>query len=448
MAQITEPTREARQDAFPDSKSAKPTKFRWLVLAWIGFVFMIAYVDRGNISLAAPEMAKEFHLSKTVMGLVLASFAWTYAIGQVPVGWLGDRFGPRKVLTVIMTCVGLAPILNGFAVGLTSLFAARLFLGCAESGAFPVAFRGMQMWFAPSERGRIAGICHVYGRLGTAITPFFAASIMMAYGWRAMFYVCGSFGILWAIVFHRYYRNRPEEHKSVNAAELAQIRGLNPDGSLRSMSAERPKVPWRRILGSPNMWYIALGYCCYFFGTNFYVTWYPTYLREYRHLSLKSVGLLGTLPLIGAMLGNVVGGSITDAILKKTGNAKFARRIVAAPGFTLAGLCIIPAAMTHSATESVLCLAASFFCLEWASAASWAVPMDVSGPYAGTVTGIMNCAGALAGSLTAVVYGALFDRGLWLAPFFVSTAVMFLGAIMWLFFINPERSVIEAPVQN
>jgi sugar phosphate permease len=379
------------------------------------------------------------------MGIVLACFTWTYALGQIPVGWLGDRFGPRKVLTLVMYGVGLAPILNGISVGVRSIMGARLFLGVAEAGAFPVASRGMQMWFARSERGRIQGITHLFSRGALVLTPPLAAILMLNYGWRMIFWVFGSFGIVWAFVFSIIYRNNPEEVKGVNRGELAVIRGLNPDGSIKPAPvSQRPKVPWGRILRSPNMLYIALGYCCYFFGTNFYQTWYPTYLREYRHMSLKALGLFGALPLIAGMLGDVVGGSISDSVLKRTGNAKLARRIVAAPGFLGAGLFVIPAALTHSQWLSVLCLAVSFFSLETIVGPAWAVPMDVGGEFSGTVSAIMNMAGALAASLTAVVYGTLFDRGLWVAPFFVTTGVMLTGALIWIFLIDPERSVVEA----
>jgi hypothetical protein len=117
--------------------------------------------------------------------------------------------------------------------------------------------------------------------------------------------------------------------------------------------------------------------------------------------------------------------------------------VVAAPGFLLAGVFVIPAALTTDTTTSILCLAASFFFLEWVIGPAWAVPMDVGGQFSGTVTGIMNMAGALAASLTAIVYGNLFGRGLWVAPFLVSAAVMALGALIWIFLINPEKSVVE-----
>jgi sugar phosphate permease len=337
-------------------------------------------------------------------------------------------------------------MMTGAAVGMGSLFAARFLLGLGEAGAFPVASRGMQLWFPRSERGRIQGTTHFFSRFAVAVTPLVAGSIMLAFGWRAIFYLFGSLGILWAIAFNLLYRNLPEEHRHVNQAELGEIRGLNADGTPKALTVTRQATPWRRILLSPNMWFIALGYCCFFFGTNFYLTWYPTYLREHLHMSVRTLGFWGPVPLVAGMVGDIVGGSLSDGILKRSGSARLARRVVAAPGFVLAGALVIPAALTTDTVTSVLCLAASFFFLEWVIGPAWAVPMDVGGQFSGTVTGIMNMAGALAASLTAVVYGSLFDRGFWVAPFLVSAGVMGLGALVWTFLIDPERSVVEAPV--
>ena len=187
----------------------------------------------------------------------------------------------------------------------------------------------------------------------------------------------------------------------MNQAELAQIRGLRPDGTIQQLSTVRQPTPWKTILGSPNMWFIAFGYCCFFFGTNFYLTWYPTYLREHRHLTLQALGLIGSLPLVAGMLGDLVGGSLSDLLLRRTGNARLARRAVAVPAFLLAGIFVIPAAMTETVGLSVMFLALSFFSLECVIGPAWAVPMDVGGQFSGTVTGIMDMAGALAASLTA-----------------------------------------------
>ena len=431
-----------------DSLSSKPTKTRWWILFLIAGMYLICYMDRSNISVAQPEIAKQFGLSKSTMGLILAAFTWAYALGQTPAGWLGDRFGPRKVLTVIMFFRATAAVATGAAVGLASLFTARFTLGIAEAGAFPVASRGMQLWFPRSERGRIQGTTHFFSRLAVAITPIVATSIMAAFGWRAVFFIFGSLGAIWAVGFSILYRNYPEEHHGVNRAELAVIRGTNPDGTLKTLNTVRPKTPWREILLSPNMWFIASGYACFFFGTNFYLTWYPTYLREHRHLSLAALGLWATVPLFAGMVGDLTGGSLSDLIFHRTSNARLARRVVAAPGFLLAAAFVIPAALTSDTTTSILCLAASFFFLEWVIGPAWAVPMDVGGQFSGTVTGIMNMVGAFAASFTAVVYGNLFGKGFWVAPFIVSAAVMALGALIWIFLIDPEKSVVGAVAQD
>ena len=415
-----------------------------MILFLISLMYLICYMDRSNISVAQPEIAKAFGLSKTAMSFVLSAFAWSYALGQIPAGWLGDRFGPKKVLTVIMSWWSIAAVMTGAALGMTSLFSARFLLGLGEAGAFPVASRGMQLWFARAERGRIQGTTHFFSRFAVAVTPLVAGSIMLAFGWRAIFYIFGSLGVVWAIAFNLIYRNTPEEHRAVNSEELAQIRGSNPDGTIRQLSLVRKSTPWKRILGSPNMWYIAVGYCCFFFGTNFYLTWYPTYLREYRHLTLQALGIMGSLPLFAGMAGDLFGGSMSDMVFRRTGNAKFARRIVAAPGFLLAAAFLIPAAMTSSAWTCILFLAASFFCLEWVIGPAWAVPMDVGGEFSGTVTGIMNGSGALFGaSLTPLVYGIFFAKGSWIAPFFINAGVFVMGALIWTLLINPERSVVE-----
>jgi sugar phosphate permease len=440
----TKPTVNSGRATLRQTPESSPTRRRWMILLLISFMYLICYMDRSNISVAQPEIANQFGLSKSSMGLVLAAFTWAYAIGQAPAGWLGDLFGPRKILTVIMTWWSAAAMMTGAAMGMGSLFSARFLLGLGEAGAFPVASRGMQLWFPRSERGRIQGTTHFFSRFAVAITPFVASSIMRAFGWRAIFYIFGSLGVVWAIAFSWLYCNHPEDHAGVNRAELAWIRGTNTDGILRALPNGRPAVPWKRILLCPNMWFIASAYGCFFFGTNFYLTWYPTYLREHRHISLATLGLWASVPLFAGMVGDITGGSLSDLIFRRTGNARLARRVVAAPGFLLAAVFVIPASLTAQTTTSIICLAASFFFLEWVIGPAWAVPMDVGGQFSGTVTGIMNMVGAFVASFTAVVYGSLFEKGFWVAPFVVSAAVMFSGALIWIFLIDPERSVVGA----
>ena len=429
--------------AIEETSASKPTKARWLVLVLISFMYLITYMDRSNISVAAPGITKEFGLSKTAMGWVFSAFTLAYALGQFPAGWLGDRIGPRKVLTVIMFWWAIAAVSTGAAAGFVTLLSARFLLGLGEAGAFPVATRGMQLWFPKVERGRIQGITHCFSRFAVAITPFVAVGIMTAFGWRAIFYIFGSLGAVWAAVFGITYLNRPEDHKGVNQAELAHIRGRNADGSIKQLETKSKRnISWKLILRSRNMWYIAAAYGCFFYGTYFFLTWYPTYLQEYRHFSIRSLGFVASLPLFAGMIGDLVGGSISDFVYRKTGKLKIARRVVAVPGLVISGLMLIPTALTHSPWTAVLCLAISFFFLELVIGPAWAVPMDVGGEYSGTVSSVMNTAGALAASISPVVFGFFAQRGFWIAPFFVTAAVLLSGALIWQFLIDPEMSVV------
>lgn len=421
----------------------RPTRTRWTILFLMSLMYLIAYMDRGNISVAAPQIAHQFGLSNTEMGFVFSAFVWAYAMGQIPGGWLGDRFGPRTVLTGVMIWWAIASGSTGFAVGFASLLAARLILGLGEAGALPVATRGMQLWFPRSERGRIQGITNGSTRFAVAITPFLAVGIMAALGWRSIFYIFGSLGVIWSIAFYWIYRNSPEEHKGVNHAELVHICGIRADGSMVKRDARRrQKMPWKIVLGSPNMWYIMIAYGCFFYGTYFFISWYPTYLEVYRHFSLKSLGFVASIPLFVAMAGDVLGGSASDWIYRKTGRLKLSRRIVAAPAMLVAGIFLIPTALSPNPWTAVLCLALSFFFLDMVLGPAWAVVMDVGGEFSGAVSSLMNSAGAIGASVSPIVFGFFVQRGTWVAPFLVTAGMLSCGALIWACLIDPEKSVV------
>jgi sugar phosphate permease len=431
--------------AVPESVVSRPTKTRWLVLLLISLMYMITYMDRTGISIAAPAMEREFGLSKTAIGVVFSVFLWAYAIGQIPGGWLADRFGPRLVLLIIVPFWSLMTAMTAVAAGLTSLIGIRFVFGLAESGAFPTATRAMQLWFPKAERGIVHGVTHSFSRFAVAIVPFLAVSIMVTLGWRWIFYLFGAAGLLWSAAFYLLYQNLPEKHARVNQEELARIRGRNADGEIKPITLHQQlATPWKTIFRSANMWYIAAGYCCFYYGTYFFMTWFPTYLVDYRHLSLKTVGVWASLPLLAGMVGDIVGGTLTDKVYRRTGKLKFARRIVAAPAMLASGVCLIPAATAHSAWTAILCLTASLFFLELVISPAWAVPMDVGGEYSGTVCGVMNMAGSLAASLSPIIFGALVQRGFWILPFFISAGVLLTGALIWAFLIDAEKLVVES----
>jgi len=419
---------------------------RWYILAMICLMYLITYLDRVNISTAAPIISKEFGFDKITMGVIFSAFVWAYALFQVPGGWLSDRFGARPVLGTIVAYWSVMTAATAAASGAASFIVLRFLFGIGEAGAFPGATRSMQLWYPREERGLVQGLTHSASRLGAAIAPPLVVFIMNGWGWRSVFYVCGAIGLIWSIWWYVSYRNLPEEHPRVNEAELKHIRGVDSTGAINKAAVERKAatVPWGTLLRSPNMWAIMCAYFTYVYCLWIFLSWLPSYLVEFRHFTLIKVGLFASLPLFAGVIGDTVGGLATDWLLKRTGNTKIARRSVAIVGLLGCCVCIVPAALTEDPYTAVYGLTASMFFLECTIGPSWAVPMDAGGKYSGTVSGMMNMAGNIGGALSPLVFGFLVQYGNWQAPFIVAAALLVTGAGVWAFWLDPDRSVLEA----
>ena len=419
---------------------------RWYILVLICVMYLITYLDRVNISTAAPVISKEFGFDRITMGVIFSAFVWAYAIFQVPGGWLSDRFGARPVLATIVAYWSVMTAATAAATGALSFIVIRFLFGVGEAGAFPGATRAMQLWYPRSERGFVQGITHSASRLGAAIAPPLVVLIMTNLGWRSVFYICGAAGLVWAVWWFISYRNLPEEHGMVNRAELGHIRGIDEKGQVKEAYIEKKaaSVPWGTLMKSPNMWAIMCAYFTYVYCLWIFLSWLPSYLVDFRHFTLLKVGIFASLPLFAGVIGDTVGGLATDWLLKTTGNTKFARRSVAIVGMIGCCVFIVPAALTADAYTAVYCLTAAMFFLECTIGPSWAVPMDVGGKYSGTVSGMMNMAGNIGGALSPLVFGFLAQGGNWQAPFIVAAALLVAGSAVWLFWLDPDRHVLPA----
>src|SRR5499427_1149881 len=425
--------------------STRPSRGRWYILLMISAMYLITYLDRVNISTAAPLISKEYGFDKITMGFIFSAFVWAYAMFQVPGGWLSDKLGARGVLASIVTYWSIMTAATAAAFNATSFIVLRFLFGVGEAGAFPGATRAMQLWYTRAERGFVQGITHSASRLGAAIAPPIVVLIMTTLGWRSVFYICGAIGIVWAVWWYLSYRNLPEEHSMVNRAELAHIRGLSATGEINQPVIEREaaSVPWGTLLRSPNMWAIMCAYFTYVYCLYIFLTWLPSYLVEARGFTLLKVGFLASLPLFAMVIGDTVGGLATDWLLKKTGNARLARRTVAIVGMLGCVAFIVPAALAEDAYTAVYCLTGAGFFLECTIGPSWAVPMDTGGKYSGTVSGMMNMAGNIGGALSPLVFGYLAQYANWQAPFIVAATLLVIGSAIWAFWLDPDRSVVE-----
>jgi MFS family permease len=399
-------------------------------------MFFITFLDKAVISSTAPLISKEFGIDQAGMGLIFSSFVIATAIGQIPAGWLADRFGPRLTLTLAVSFWSLMTLLTASATGFLAFCAVRFMTGLGENGAFPGGTRALVPWFRKSERGFVQGAPHLFGRFATAVVPIISVSISLTWGWRGVFYVFGFLGLAWAVIFWRFYRNSPAEHPLISADELAQLSSASEIATMAG--AARTPTPWRAMFTSRTCWGLIIGSAAYAYCIFFYTTWLPTYLTAHRGFSLAQMGFFASLPLFAGMAGDVVGGLLSDRIMRRTGRIGLARKAVVIPAFLLAAATLIPAAVTDDRYLSVLLLAASLFFMELMTGPWWAVPSDVAGEHAGTLAGTMNTASNIAGTISPLAFGYLAQAGLWTAPFVISAVVLVIGAVAWAVLVHPE----------
>jgi sugar phosphate permease len=406
----------------------RPSHVRYVVLGLTVVAYMITYMDRQILAVARPVIRDELGISLVMMGWITFAFRIAYALFQIPGGWLGDRFGARRALTLVVTWWSIFTGLTAMAWSAVSMLVIQVFFGIGEAGAFPIATRSLARWMRPTERGFAQGVTHAGSRLGAALTPPIVVLIIAKFGWRAAFLVFGLLGVTWSAVWFFYYRNTPEEHSGVNQDERDWI----ASGRKRAAEHKGAGIPWRNILSHSNLWILAVMYFCYNFNLNVYQDWFPTYLHDSRGMTLARMGLYATLPLFAGTLGDLAGGWFSDLVLKRTGNVNFSRRWVAIAGFVVSAAATIPAIFAHDPNVSVAFYSLAFFGLEWTVGISWAVPLDIGGDFAGSVSAVMNTLGNIGGALSAIVVTRAVAYFNWNAPFLITSGLCLIAAVLYL----------------
>jgi MFS family permease len=401
--------------------------------------YMITYMDRVVIASTVPDIQKELGLSMVTIGWILSSFRWGYALFQIPGGWLGDWIGPRRALTLIVTWWSIFTSATALAWSASSMAVFRFLFGAGEAGAFPIATRSLSRWMLPAERGFAQGITHAGSRLGAAATPPLVVWMIASYGWRVPFWVFGGVGLAWAAVWFWYYRDTPEQHRRVNAAERELIHS--------SMGGPRPglgrSVPWRRILASSTLWYLCAMYFCYAYCISVYLDWFPTYLKEHRGYTLRQMGIYASLPLLAGTAGDLLGGWFSDVLLRWHHDVKRARQVVAIAGFVIAAGGIIPAALTSDPATCVMLSCVAVFGLELTVGVAWAVPLDIGGDYAGSVSSVMNMCGNIGGAISPTVLAYLVRGFGWHVPFLVASCLCIVAALLFFKIDAAQRMFVD-----
>jgi ACS family glucarate transporter-like MFS transporter len=405
----------------------RPTNVFLVVLA---LMYFLTYLDRVNVSTAAAGFGKDFELSKTQIGLVFSAFAYPYLFIQIIGGWISDRFGARRTLIACGLIWATATALTGLAAGLASMIIARVLLGIGEGATFPAATCAMSRWVVKEERGFAQGFTHAAARIGNAAAPAVVVMIMASYGWRASFFVCALLSFAWVALWAASFTEYPKDHPRATALELSR---LPPPRSAASKA-----VPWSRLIA--RMAPVTIVYFCYGWTLWLYLSWIPQYFLHSQHLDLKQSALFASSVFFAGVVGDTLGGIVTDRLLKSSKRLEVARSYMVCVCMFLTLVSLVPLMFTHSLGISLACLSAGFFFAEMTIGPMWSIPMDISVEYSGTASGIMNTGSALAAIISPVVSGYLIDvSGNWQLPFLGSMLLMGLGLVLSLR-MHPERS--------
>jgi ACS family glucarate transporter-like MFS transporter len=409
----------------------EPTRYRHRVLGLLSLLLVITYLDRVCLAIAGPRMQEALHIGPVAWGWVTGVFTIAYASFEIPSGALGDRLGPRRVLTRIVLWWSAFTSLTGIVSNYYLLLLTRFCFGMGEAGAYPNAGVVISRWSPPAKRTSAWGIAMMAGQLGGAFAPLLVVPIQMRYGWRASFYMFGLLGVAWAVVWYRWFRDSPADMPNISQQEVAEI-------GVRSRSHRA--LPWNVGIRSGNLWGVMTLAASYGYTLYFFQSWFPTFLIKGRGFSETGL-LLSSLPFLVGAGANGYGGFLSDALVRRLG-LKWGRRSLGLVGLGCAALFMAAAMMTEQKLWSLVFLSLSYGGITIQQPGVLGVCLDIGGKYAGAVTGAMNTATFVAAFLSSVVYGYIVKSYGYDAPFLPMVVLLIISALLW-FKVDPTREVIS-----
>jgi MFS family permease len=437
----------------------RPTHVRYFVLAALAAVAAIAYLARVAFAPAASTIQREVGLTDPQLGWILGGFYVGYIWSQIPGGWAAGRWGARISLAILSLLWSAALVVSAAAHSYGLLYASRIASGLAQGGLFPICALVIADWFPVNRRGTASAFPTAFMSVGAVMAQGLTAQLMPHMGWRAVFQAYAAIGVLWAIGFAIWFRNRPEQHPAVNKAECGLIRGqpasaeaLDLDSTHIGSQKLAHTLGWANALAmvtSLGMWMHCAQSICRSYVHVFYFTWFPTYLERAYGLKVSSAGTLAMLPLGAVVAGSFLGGMLVDFVQSRTGHKWLSRSGLSAIVLALCAGATAAAGCTSNPLAVVALVSAGLFCFGLTGPTTWAVSMDIGGAHCAIVFAVMNMAGNIGAIACPIVVGYMMDYIVrnhlsWgLLPLEIA-AVCFAGAVSWLF-LNPNRSAVEPP---
>ncbi len=419
----------------------KPTRVRYLVLALIFINIVINYMDRSNISVAASHMSKDLKLSTVQMGLIFSAFGWVYAALQIPSGYLVDRFKPRAVYACSLFIWSLATLLQSIVGGFGSLLGLRLSIGCFEAPVMPASNKVASSWFPTNERASAIAIYSSAQFVGLAFVSPLLFILEDKFGWKFLFILTGLVGIAWSIVWYALYRD-PSKSKRINNAELNYIKeggGIVEDEDVDNSTAkEKSQFKFsdlKMMFSNRKLIGIYIGQFTISSTFWFFLTWFPTYLVEYRHLSFIKSGFVSSVPYLAAFCGVLVSGFVSDKLIKKGVSMGVARKTPIIIGLLLTTT-IIGANFVDSTPLIVMFMAIAFFGNGLATITWIFVSLLAPKNLVGLAGGVFNCTGALSSIVIPIVIGIIVSGGNFTPAIALIGILALIGALSYIFIVG------------
>jgi len=430
-------------------QEAQPSKARYIVLAFLAAMTFVLYLDRVCIGQAAPMIQKDLGLTEGQKSLVFGAFTLAYALFEIPTGHWGDRYGSRGVLTRIVVWWSIFTALTGASFSIWMLIAIRFLFGAGEAGALPNSARVLKSWFPSQALGRAQGFVTTAMLLGGAVAPVFSQKLIDSVGWRYSFAIFGILGLCWAAAFYYWFRDDPARHPAVNHAE----RNLILKERIGSRGGHHGAIPWDSVLKSKEVWLLS-GAMVNMAGIYYMLfSWYPTYLQNARGVSPDLSAWLSSLVLGLGASGCLIGGWLTDYLVRTTGNKRWGRTAQAVGGSALAAIAILLSVQAENAVLSAVLVAIACLGVQLQVPAWWASASQVSGRHTGAIFGFMNMIGSLGGNGSQLFLGYFADymkglgytgRAQWDPGFAIYSGVALLGVVLWSL-LDPRHSVDDPP---
>ncbi|WP_410735383.1 MULTISPECIES: MFS transporter [Citrobacter freundii complex] len=419
--------------------SIRKTNVRFHIAILMLVATIVNYLDRTVMSAAAPIIEKELSLSAQEMGWIMSAFFLSYALCQIPAGYLADRLGQRKTLVTSVIWWSIATMATGLARTPLAFISARIVMGIGEAGAYPCNNGVTAKWFPDRERGKVVALFDSGSKFGTAFAMPLVVWIIASWGWHSAFYICGILGLIWAAWWLCVYRD-PESHSGISEDELTYIRS----GQTKKEGIDKTiPMKWYELFKYRNVIAMCSGFFMLNYAIFFFITWFPAYLMNERGMSLAEMGFAAMLPPLSGIMGQYAGGWFTDYMYSKTGDLNISRKVNLVGGMLLA-TSIALAGMSESTGTMLTLLCISYAGLAFAASALWCLPGDIAprnmtSLLAGMQNAIANCGGILGPVVTGYIISS--NNGSFVPALIVSGGACLVGALIYMFVLKDIKPI-------